>query len=307
MRRTLACFTLGLAASGLTGCTMLGGLGSKVRTSECVDEFMIGHRNKVMATRAWLKVKHCYKKHCYPKDLEAGFMAGYMEVATGGSGCTPTVVAPQYWGWKHQSGNGQAAINAWFEGFPLGVKAAEQDGVGHYNMIRLNTVPTIQAGMNGSLAPTPVAPVAPPVNSTLPPGIILNKGETLVPGQVILQDVKPEGAAGEPEPAGEETDPLEDAPSLLEKIDEPETGKSADPFGDDARLRFDDSRAETLSSTPAAPMMVPQSKRAIDLVPRGDDPRDPLVTQPVTDVSEPTQEEIDSVIDEIFGRPSSSL
>ncbi|MEO9594064.1 hypothetical protein, partial [Rhodopirellula bahusiensis] len=189
-RAFLASLAAGILTTGMTGCTIMGGLQSKLTRSECIDDFMVSHRNKVMAEKAWLRNSHCHKKHRHMKDLRKGFIDGYMEVATGGSGCTPAVVSPDYWGWKHQSGDGQSAVNAWFEGFPLGVKAAEQDGIGYYNQIRIQTpMQPAQPAMTGSMAPTPIAPAPPiPTANVLPPGIQLGEGETLVPGRVTFEE-----------------------------------------------------------------------------------------------------------------------
>jgi hypothetical protein len=61
-----------------------------------------------------------------------------MGVAAGGNGCTPAIAPSEYWGWKYQSPAGQAAVNAWFQGYPLGAKAAEQDGVGFWQSIQMH-------------------------------------------------------------------------------------------------------------------------------------------------------------------------
>jgi hypothetical protein len=272
----------------------MGGLQSKMTRSECIDDFMVSHRNKVMASKAWLRNSHCYKSHRHMKDLRKGFIDGYMEVATGGSGCTPAVVSSDYWGWKHQSGDGQSAVNAWFEGFPLGVKAAEQDGVGYYNQIRIQT-PTrpAPAAMTGSMAPTPVAP-APPVSTTtsLPPGIQLGEGETLVPGRITFEDANgpaidfpAEAPAKLPVPvkrASEKTPDLK-----ADALDDPFSQVTPTPSGN-----FTEATESFLSDLPEQETATP-----IDLVPKN-------VETPVsTNVAEPTQDEIDSVIEEIFGRP----
>jgi len=266
---------------------MMGGLQSKLGNTECVDEFIISHRNKVMATKAWFRIAKCYRNHPYKKDIQAGFMEGYMEVATGGSGCTPTVVSPQYWGWKHQCHSGQAAVNAWFEGFPLGVKAAEEDGIGAYNMIRLQNVPFVNTSqsMNGSMAPTPAAdcpaPVAParPVQQRLPPGIVLGEGETLVPGQITFAEPGSEPIeTGGGDDAGPNTNG-----------EGPTTAPTPDPFSDDG---------------PAPP----EKEDALDQglgkfqQPTRFTPRSFTVSTPVEDVSEPSQDEINSAIEGIFGR-----
>ncbi|SMP70439.1 hypothetical protein SAMN06265222_11346 [Neorhodopirellula lusitana] len=301
-RRLLLGLTLGLTTTGLAGCTMLGGLQQHLSHTDCLDDFMVSHRNKVMASRAWLKIKHCHRGHRYIKDLRAGFIAGYLEVATGGSGCTPTVVSPQYWGWRHQSGNGQAAINAWFEGFPLGVKAAEQDGIGHFNQIRLNMSQPAMPSMTGTAAPTP-ARVVPQPSPMLPAGIVLGAGETLVPGKVIIEDVDADESRSMRSDADDTLDRLyREDESVLPKKLQPKSGplkKIADPFSDDlGRKRSEAGQfRELVSRADVEASSAPGYTQ--DFIPgAGGTP------EVASESVEPTQDEIDSVIDEIFGRPS---
>jgi len=321
LQRILLGLSLGLVTTGMTGCTILGGLQSKISNSDCLDEFMVSHRNQVMATRAWMKVRHCYRGHAYPKDLRAGFIAGYLEVATGGSGCTPTVVSPQYWGWRHQCGNGQAAINAWFEGFPLGAKAAEQDGIGAFNQIRLNTVQYTMPAMTGTATPTPAVepcqtdpmavPMAAPIQaSQLPPGVVLGEGETLVPGKIFMQDVSEEdagqGFSGRQPEAELEATPEVIAPPAPKK---PEAIKGVkpkndlkppveDPFSNDlSRFQMDDGEISQLVSQ--SPKRESNELSQVELTPVS--PANSFA--PPEQVAEPSQAEIDSVIEEIFGKP----
>ncbi len=349
---------LGITTTGLTGCTILGGIKNKLQHCDCVDDFMINHRNQVMATRAWFRVKHLYHGHCYLKDLRNGFIAGYIDVAEGGAGCTPTIVSPKYWGWRYQSGSGQAAINAWYEGFPLGAKAAEEDGIGNHNLIQMNgtqRAPTIPASMTGSASPTPaMAPFPPSTLEGLPPGVVLDEGETLVPGGVIIKD--PESGVGSG--VGTRTDrslmpaPIEIPDEVLppargepEQLTEPEPPAEVivDPLQNSFGQRI---RTET---SPALNTSVRESpfwnEREIEIpsyaaqppVPRTQlepAPRDttqvstlpkkvaasasgnaPVVAGERTpasfsdalragELSEPSQAEIDAVIEEIFGKQS---
>ena len=137
-RRAIAVGCLGAMSLGLTGCSIINGACRSLKQQECLDEFMIGYRNQALAAKAWHRVKNCYKNKTYYDDFKTGFFAGYADVAAGGPGCTPAVAPTSYWGWRYQSRDGQAAVNAYFEGYPLGVKAAEQDGVGHWGSVRPN-------------------------------------------------------------------------------------------------------------------------------------------------------------------------
>ncbi len=340
---------LGIATTGLSGCTVLGGLQQKIQHCDCIDDFMISHRNQVMATRAWFRVKHHYRGHCYLKDFRNGFIAGYLDVANGGAGCTPTVVSSEYWGWRYQSGTGQAAVNAWYEGFPLGAKAAEQDGIGNYNLIQLNGAPQAGTNMTGSASPTPaMAPIPPSTSHTLPPGIVLDEGETLVPDGVTVEDrnagaTSPKRAPAErnlePSPIERSVEPPEEVPppvrSRLEELDdvfddEKPAEVSIAPFSNELSesvLSAPKPRAtqpefglwdETPKSGPRSsigsslgPTNTPAPSDRIELVPRETTPVSMSKTSGpagINDVelpygvSEPSQAEIDAVIEEIFGK-----
>ncbi len=147
LRHLVIAGCLGLMAVGSTGCTMTAGVGRSLTHSDCIDDFMIGYRNKALAEKAW----HCRKKQfhnqCNGREFKDGFIQGYIEVAEGGNACTPAIAPSEYWGWRYQSSNGQGAVNAWFQGFPQGVRAAEEDGVGHWRQVQVSSLPASQAPM----------------------------------------------------------------------------------------------------------------------------------------------------------------
>lgn len=147
---------LGLSAIGMTGCTIGSGAYSSLTDCDCIDDFMLGYRNRAMAEKAWHCRKPCIPNRQYTKEFKDGFIAGYMDIAAGGNGCTPAMAPSSFWGFQYQTASGHQAINAWFAGFPQGVKAAEQDGVGHWHSI----------GMSRYQRPAPLpaayAPVAVP-------------------------------------------------------------------------------------------------------------------------------------------------
>jgi hypothetical protein len=118
-----------------SGCTMIRGIGKAFNQHEALDEFMVGYRNNAWSARAWLCRKHRFRNHQELADFEAGFRQGYEDIAAGGSGCVPAVCPKAYWGWQYQSADGQRRMNAWFEGYPLGVQAAEEDGIGHWGSV----------------------------------------------------------------------------------------------------------------------------------------------------------------------------
>src|SRR6056297_4291308 len=117
LRRWLAAGCLGLAVLGSSGCTITSGLCKSVTETDCIDDFMIGYRNRAMAEKAWHCQKHQLGHHRFGREYKAGFIDGYLEVASGGSGCTPALAPSDYWGWRYQSAQGQAAVNSWFQGF----------------------------------------------------------------------------------------------------------------------------------------------------------------------------------------------
>jgi hypothetical protein len=136
LRKLIVASCLGLLTAGSTGCSMTSNAYRSLTDCECIDEFMVDYRNRAMAEKAWHCQKHLFGNHQYRDEFKAGFVAGYLDIANGGSGCCPKVAPAALWGWRYQSAQGQAAINAWFEGFPMGVRAAEQDGVGSWQQIR---------------------------------------------------------------------------------------------------------------------------------------------------------------------------
>jgi hypothetical protein len=126
----------------------------------------------------------------------------------------------------------------------------------------------------------------------LPPGIQLGEGETLVPGRITFEDANgpaidfpAEAPAKLPVPvkrASEKTPDLK-----ADALDDPFSQVTPTPSGN-----FTEATESFLSDLPEQETATP-----IDLVPKN-------VETPVsTNVAEPTQDEIDSVIEEIFGRP----
>lgn len=181
-RRLLALGCLGLAAIGSTGCTFVGNLGRVVDRTECVDDFMLSYRNRVLAEKAWICRAPGYD-HIHIDTFKDGFIAGYIDVATGGYGCCPRVAPRKYWGWRYQSQGGQDAVNAWFAGFPLGAAAAEEDGLGHYQHIHVNG----KHPMN-----SPMMPMMSPDGAYVVPGPMPGSGP--VPGMSPIEGMAPEVA-----------------------------------------------------------------------------------------------------------------
>jgi hypothetical protein len=105
------------------------------------------------AKNAWNSRFQCYENEAHIQDFARGFKAGYLEVAGGGSGCTPAFPAREYWGYKHQNCEGQAKVAAWFAGYPHGVRAAEEDGVGNFYQLQTSSGIQNQYAQYGMMDP----------------------------------------------------------------------------------------------------------------------------------------------------------
>ncbi len=168
--------TIVVASAGLcsgSGCTMVNGFHQAIANNDALDQFMVAHRNRAWSAKAWHRYKHCYCDKRHQADFCAGFRQGYEDAANGGNGCTPAIAPQSYWGWRYQSPEGQAKVNAWFEGYPLGAKAAEEDGLGSWGSIRTmlpveTTMPPCAEPLDGlpmGTAPTPIDPVMGPLGA----------------------------------------------------------------------------------------------------------------------------------------------
>ncbi len=195
---------------------MLTNAFKQIQRHDCLDDFMIAHRNRVFAAKAWYREQHCHKNRPHLDEFKAGFLQGYMDIAEGGDGCLPCVAPDQFWGWRYQSPDGQAAINAWFAGYPLGIKAAEQDGVGHWGHSHYGEHSIATTSKPQETSATPAQPGGEPL-PTGPDGLPMMQ-ETILPGsarfvpdgqpveafeleQAIEALETPEPAAAEPQPA----------------------------------------------------------------------------------------------------------
>ena len=121
---------------------------------------------------AYLSRKHRFCRERYVKDFCAGFRAGYEDMCNGSDGCTPAFPPNSYRGWQYQSSEGQAKSQAWFAGYPHGARAAEEEGVVHWNQVPMSAGTQAkyqQAGVldhEGALYPIPEStkPIMPGAN-----------------------------------------------------------------------------------------------------------------------------------------------
>lgn len=125
---------------------MMNGLQQAVVHNECVDDFLLGYRNRAWSAKAWHKHKDQFCDRNHMPDFCAGFRQGYEDVAGGADGCTPALPPESYWGWRYQSVEGQGKVGAWFSGYPMGAKAAEEDGIGNWGTIRTTLPMSVTTG-----------------------------------------------------------------------------------------------------------------------------------------------------------------
>ena len=235
LRWTIALLSLAAILSS-SGCSMLNNAVKQFRRCEPLEDFMIGHRNLVFGKRAWFRIRDRYHGCANVNEFRDGFLAGYADVANGGSGCTPNIAPTEFWGWRYQSAGGQAAIQSWFAGYPLGAKAAEEDGIAYWGRVpvSLRSPATIgeelmreeamQVGPSGELIPVgPEASILQPEAVTEPLQLQPNLAPP-VEAVPEITDPMPVPAAEAPNnavpapvqlpPAEEQTLPLEDSTNL---------------------------------------------------------------------------------------------
>lgn len=160
LRECVATLILGVSALASGGCSSLSNLQDNMSFNESWSDWVISQRNSAWSARAWHLRKHHYCNEKYLDDFCAGFRAGYIDVASGSSGCTPAFPPQEYWGWKYQSAEGQGRVAAWFSGYPHGARAAEEDGIGHFTQIQMSSTTYDQYNQAGyGLPETQIYPI----------------------------------------------------------------------------------------------------------------------------------------------------
>jgi len=139
------------AIAPFAGCTAFTAANNGYQYNGYWNKTMMGQRNKSSAAKAWHSRKHHFCNEKYLREFSQGFKAGYMEVADGGTGCTPAFPPREYWGWKYQSCEGQARVAAWYSGFPHGARAAEEGGIGGWTQIQTSSTVQQQYAQHGML------------------------------------------------------------------------------------------------------------------------------------------------------------
>lgn len=105
--------------------------------ADVFDGPLNGYRNHVWANRAYnLRFGDCDRD--FPTHFKQGFCDGYAAVCDGGDGYVPAVPPEQYWSYQYQSPQGAKCVNTWFKAYPLGVKAAREDGAGSFHKVYIS-------------------------------------------------------------------------------------------------------------------------------------------------------------------------
>ncbi len=120
------------------GCSAVQGVREHIAYNDTVNDFALSWRNSAWASQAWHMRKWQFIDQPYFRDFGEGFRAGYIDVASGGNGCTPALPPRKYWTWRYQTAEGQAKVAAWFAGYPHGARAAEEDGAGLFSQIQVS-------------------------------------------------------------------------------------------------------------------------------------------------------------------------
>lgn len=181
-RQNALLLALALVVSVAPGCSSGIGVASPYSAGPA-DMVASGWRNHVWANRAFeTRIGANPVDRLHAGDYRTGFVAGYKSVCQGGEGKVPAVPPRQYWGSRYLSPEGQAKSQAWFEGFPEGVKAAQADGIDAYRDVYVtNLLDDLNQAQNEHRNPG-----AFPVDGYMAPGMdqlnqpvpILSGGET---------------------------------------------------------------------------------------------------------------------------------
>lgn len=211
---------------------------------EPIDGAIHSHNCHRAAKRAWAeRYDHYCDREC-ADYFGAGFRDGYADVARGGTGCPPPLPPRRYWGWRYQNALGQQRVAAWFDGYPAGARAAEEDGVANWSRMQTSYIIDAQyaARMNGGRrgGPLPATGAFPgeeleevpaPAADAAPETVVPNTAapDAAVPGATLPETPVP--APAEP-PAGSSTSAREkpEEVQVLRNLDQamPVSSKVAD-------------------------------------------------------------------------------
>lgn len=159
--RKLALFIFSLMIIPNVGCQGWYNVRDSFYYCEPIDEAIHSYNCHRAAKGAW---KARSDRFCGRERFDhfgAGFRAGYADVAMGGTGCPPPLPPRSYWGWRYQNCEGQQCVASWFDGYPAGARAAEEDGVSNWSRMQTSYIIDAQyaARMPGARRGGPLPPV----------------------------------------------------------------------------------------------------------------------------------------------------
>lgn len=132
----LTLFGIVLAAN--SGCAAVQGVRNVIAYNDCTDDFVASWRGGAWAVKAWHRDSHQFADRPHFRAFGDGYRQGYKDVVLGSNGCPPPLPPRKYWSWKYQTAEGQGKVAAWFDGYPHGARAAEQDGAGNWLEIQVS-------------------------------------------------------------------------------------------------------------------------------------------------------------------------
>lgn len=134
--RKLALLLMALAVIPSLGCRSWYQIRDTFYFCEPIDEAILTYNCNRAAKAAWLTRESRFCDRECLDHFAAGFRAGYADVAMGGTGCPPPLPPRRYWGWRYQNAEGQKCVASWFDGYPAGARAAEEDGVANWTRMQ---------------------------------------------------------------------------------------------------------------------------------------------------------------------------
>lgn len=137
--RTGATACLLMLAVSSTGCTLFDNIGQSFKYNSVWNDAATKMRHRSLSSKSWHNHKNRYCNEACLDDFCTGYRQGFEDVASGGTGCTPNFPPRDYWGWQHQTAEGQKKVSAWFAGYPYGARAAEEEGVGNWSQIQMSS------------------------------------------------------------------------------------------------------------------------------------------------------------------------
>ena len=164
------------------GCTSFRDAMSPYETSQC--RCITDIRARMKARQIWRKqYAHCYGNMANARDIKQGFIDGFAESCLGGDGCPPLVPPQPYCSIKRKT-----EATCWFQGFPLGVAAAESSGA--CNMCKTPVSPALNACMATPTCSPGCVPCAPTAGGQIQPHMIESASPFLTNQPPVPQNVE---------------------------------------------------------------------------------------------------------------------